>query len=154
MEKKVKKFYVLKCWKFSLRAESFSCSLDVLHGGLWIKKLLVLKIKLDFFSANFFTIFGLQNSRSGSGSGSALTWLTDTIYIYIHREISNITYTWKRRCPDQCFASRYIAPDSDPGFYHQIQNCKKNLIYFFGLSRHRERLSIFWRNFQPFAENI
>jgi hypothetical protein len=34
--KKGKKFHVLKCWMFSLRAECFSCSLDVLYGGLGI----------------------------------------------------------------------------------------------------------------------
>ncbi len=28
-----------KCWVFSLRAEGFSCSLDVLYGGIGISKL-------------------------------------------------------------------------------------------------------------------
>jgi hypothetical protein len=36
--KKVKKSGVLKCWMFSLRAEGFSCSLDVVFGGLGISK--------------------------------------------------------------------------------------------------------------------
>jgi hypothetical protein len=34
--RKNKKFHVLKCWMFSLRAEGFSCSLDVLYGGIGI----------------------------------------------------------------------------------------------------------------------
>jgi hypothetical protein len=32
-KRKVKKFYVLKCWMFDLDSEGFFCSLDVLHGG-------------------------------------------------------------------------------------------------------------------------
>jgi hypothetical protein len=36
--KKVKKFHVVKCWMFSFD-EGFSCSLDVLYGGLGISKL-------------------------------------------------------------------------------------------------------------------
>ncbi len=34
--KKFKKFHVLKCGCSLLRAEGFSCSLDVLYGGLGI----------------------------------------------------------------------------------------------------------------------
>jgi hypothetical protein len=32
--KKRKKLCVLKCWIFFLRAEDFSCKLEVLYGGL------------------------------------------------------------------------------------------------------------------------
>jgi hypothetical protein len=35
----IKKFHVLNCWLFSLRAEGFFCSLDVLYEGLGIGKL-------------------------------------------------------------------------------------------------------------------
>jgi hypothetical protein len=50
------------------RAEGFSCSLDVLYGGLGISKLQCLirkgrKIQLYFFSS----VFGHQNPGSGSG---------------------------------------------------------------------------------------
>jgi hypothetical protein len=39
---KVKKFHVFMCKIFFLRAEGFSCSLDVLYGGLGISKLQLL----------------------------------------------------------------------------------------------------------------
>ncbi len=44
-----------------LRAEGFSCSTDVLYGGLGISKL---QKKINFYS---FSVFGLQNPWSGSG---------------------------------------------------------------------------------------
>jgi hypothetical protein len=53
--KKYKQFHILKYWMFSLRDERYSCSLEVLHGGLRINKLQFLIIR--FFSAvNFFSI--------------------------------------------------------------------------------------------------
>ncbi len=51
--KKVKKFHVFKCWMFSLSAECFSCSLDVLYGGLGISKLQFMITKKNF-SCKFF----------------------------------------------------------------------------------------------------
>jgi hypothetical protein len=55
-KKKVKKFHVLNCWMFCLRAESFSCSLGVLYRGLGISKLefLIKKITYNFSALNFF----------------------------------------------------------------------------------------------------
>jgi hypothetical protein len=38
-QKKVKKFHVLMCWMFSFEGDGFSCTLDVLYGGLGISKL-------------------------------------------------------------------------------------------------------------------
>jgi hypothetical protein len=66
---KVKKFYVLKCWIFSLRAEGFSCSLDVLYGGLGICKLqfLIKKILNFFSSCKFFSIFIHRNPGIRTG---------------------------------------------------------------------------------------
>jgi hypothetical protein len=59
-----------------LRAEGFSCSLEVLYRGLGISKLkfLIKKIEIFFFSFRFFPIFGHQNpgSRTRSGTGSAI----------------------------------------------------------------------------------
>jgi hypothetical protein len=50
--KKIQKFHVLKCWMFSLRAECFSCNLDVLYGGLRIGQFKFLtKIFFNSFSA-------------------------------------------------------------------------------------------------------
>jgi hypothetical protein len=60
--RKVKKFHVLKCWIFDLDSEGFSCSLDVLYGGIGIKKLLFL---IGFFPAgDFFTNLFYQNVDS------------------------------------------------------------------------------------------
>jgi hypothetical protein len=42
-KKKMKKFYVLNCWMFSLRAEGISSSLGVLHVGQEIK------VPIEFF---------------------------------------------------------------------------------------------------------
>jgi hypothetical protein len=73
--KKVKKCHVLKCWMFSFEAEGFSCSLDVLCGGLEICKLqFLIKIQISF-SCSFFIILVIKTldpdrysaSRSGSG---------------------------------------------------------------------------------------
>jgi hypothetical protein len=56
--KKVKNFYVLKCWMFFLRAEGFSCSLCVLCGGLEMTKLQFLSKKYPiFFQLYFLNIF-------------------------------------------------------------------------------------------------
>jgi hypothetical protein len=52
-----------------VRDEDFSCSLDVLYGGLGISKLQFEEKKYKFFSALNFPIFGHQDP----GSGSALT---------------------------------------------------------------------------------
>jgi hypothetical protein len=64
-----------------LRAEGFSCSLDVLYGGLGISKLQLLLQKIsNFFPAvSFFSIYGHKNlgwvwmgngiQPAGSGSG-------------------------------------------------------------------------------------
>jgi hypothetical protein len=59
---KVKKFHVLKCWK----AEGFSCSLDVLYGGLGISKLqfLIQKMKKNVQLLFFFNFW---SSNPGSG---------------------------------------------------------------------------------------
>ena len=51
--KKGQNFHVLKGWMFSL---GFSCSMNVLYGGLGISKLqfLIKKIKIKFLVLNFF----------------------------------------------------------------------------------------------------
>jgi hypothetical protein len=36
---KSEEIHVLKCWKFLLRAEGFSCSSDVFYGGLGMSQL-------------------------------------------------------------------------------------------------------------------
>ncbi len=52
--KKIKKFQVLKCWMFSLRAEGFFCGLEVLYGGQGIGKLqFLIKIFVIFFTCKF-----------------------------------------------------------------------------------------------------
>ena len=49
-----------------LRVDGFSCSLDVLYGGLGIIKLLCFIKKYKFsFSCTFFTVFGHKNPGSG-----------------------------------------------------------------------------------------
>jgi hypothetical protein len=59
-EKKIKKFHVLKGWILSF--EDFSCSLDVLHGGLGINKLQFFEGKIEgFFQLENFTTFAHQN---------------------------------------------------------------------------------------------
>jgi hypothetical protein len=47
---KVNKYYFLKCLMSLLRAEGFSCSLDVLYGGLGISEL---QFQLYFFLLKF-----------------------------------------------------------------------------------------------------
>jgi hypothetical protein len=60
-----------------LRAEGFSCSLDVLYGDIRISKMAIFD-KKNFLSCKFFPKFGLQNSGSGldpdpkAGSGSGI----------------------------------------------------------------------------------
>jgi hypothetical protein len=51
-----------------LRAEGFSCSLGVLHGGLGISNLqfLIKKIEIKFPALHF---FNFRSSNPGSGSG-------------------------------------------------------------------------------------
>ncbi len=65
--KKIKKFNVLECWMFFLRAEGFFCNLDVLYGGLGIGKLefLIQKNLMFFFNCKFFSIFGHHNPGYG-----------------------------------------------------------------------------------------
>ncbi len=53
-QKKGKKFQVLECWMFSSEGWSFSCSLDVLYGGLGISKLQFLILKKCFSSYKIF----------------------------------------------------------------------------------------------------
>ncbi len=70
--KKVKYFHVLKSWMFSLRAGSFSCSLDVLYGALRLSKC----------NCDFFSIFGHQNPGSGLDYGSLVSlkfWIRNRI---------------------------------------------------------------------------
>jgi hypothetical protein len=57
-----------------LRAESFSCSLGVLYGGLGISKLqfLIKKIEIKFPAVNFFSILGHQTLDTNPGSGSGI----------------------------------------------------------------------------------
>ncbi len=51
---------------YLLRAEGFSCSLDVFYGGLGISKLKFLKEKkISFFQFENFSNFGQQNPGSG-----------------------------------------------------------------------------------------
>ncbi len=64
------KFWSARC--SPSRDEDFSCSLNVLYGGLGIRKLQFCYKKMwIFFSCKFFPIFGHPNP--GPGSGSALT---------------------------------------------------------------------------------
>jgi hypothetical protein len=55
-KKKFQNFHVLSTGCSLLRAESFSCSLSVLYGGLGISKLqfLTKKIEIKFPAINFF----------------------------------------------------------------------------------------------------
>jgi hypothetical protein len=57
-----------------LRAESFSCSLGVLYGGLVIGKLQfsIIKIEIKFPAKIFFPILGHQTLDPDPGSGSAI----------------------------------------------------------------------------------
>jgi hypothetical protein len=55
--KKVKKFYVSTCWKFSLRADGFSCGLDALRG-LGIKNCNFFnKVGFCFYNFTIFVLF-------------------------------------------------------------------------------------------------
>jgi hypothetical protein len=54
-----------------LRAEGFSCSLDVLYGGSGISKLKFLIFEIYFFQLYFFK-FMSSKLGFGSASGSAL----------------------------------------------------------------------------------
>ncbi len=60
-------------WCSLLRAEGFSCSLNVLYQGLGISKLQKIKI---YFSAVFFFFLSCCSSKpeTVSGSGSGFTW--------------------------------------------------------------------------------
>jgi hypothetical protein len=51
--KKLRNFMFLSARCSLLRAEGFSCSLDVLYGGLGISKLQILIKKYEFFSQLF-----------------------------------------------------------------------------------------------------
>jgi hypothetical protein len=65
---KMKKGRNFKFWSAGchlLRAEGFSCSLDVLYGGLGIS--------CNFFSNELIQIFDHQNPGTRTGSGSTLT---------------------------------------------------------------------------------
>jgi hypothetical protein len=53
----------------SLRADGFSCTVDVFRGGLGIQIAIFDFKKFDFISAVQFNIFGHQNPGSESGSG-------------------------------------------------------------------------------------
>ncbi len=89
--KNKKKFWNFMFWSGGcslLKAESFSCSFDVLYGGKGISKLQFLIKNINyFFTCNFFhflPVFGHQNPGSGSrsvfrlnaGSGSGFNKLT------------------------------------------------------------------------------
>ncbi len=93
-----KKFYVL-CLCFEvldvlfLMAEGFSCSLDVLYGGLGISKLfffLIKKISYSFFSCKFFPFLVIKTQypnwfsayNSGSGSGISESG-SETLLCYV-----------------------------------------------------------------------
>jgi hypothetical protein len=68
-----------------LRAEGFSCSLDVLYRGLEISTLQFLIKKILFFSAAFFINFwSHQNPGSGTGSGSG-DEMTKNAWIQINK---------------------------------------------------------------------
>ncbi len=56
------KFHFLKCWMFLLRAEGFSCSLDVFYGGLGDRKVQFLSKNITFFQLWICSIFGHQIS--------------------------------------------------------------------------------------------
>jgi hypothetical protein len=58
------KFHLVKCWMFSLRVKGFSCSLDVLYGGLGINKFqfLIKKRKQTNFVCIFFNLHSSQPS--------------------------------------------------------------------------------------------
>ncbi len=60
--KKGNKLNFLKYWIFSCKAEGFSCSLDVLYGGLGISKLLFL-IKKDFKQFQLYIFFNFWSSK-------------------------------------------------------------------------------------------
>ncbi len=71
------KFHLCSAGCSLLRAEGFSCSLDVLYGGLAISSKLQILFKKETkkFSTVFFSsIFGHQNPGSRSISGSGFTW--------------------------------------------------------------------------------
>ncbi len=58
---KKKEFHGLKCWCSLLRAEGFSCSLDVLYEGLGISKLQFLSKNIHFIQLYMSPVFGHQN---------------------------------------------------------------------------------------------
>jgi hypothetical protein len=61
IEKKYIKFHILKYWMFSLVAEGFSCSLDVLYEDLGISKLQILIQKFQiYFSCKFFSFLVIK----------------------------------------------------------------------------------------------
>ncbi len=64
---KIKKFNVLECWMFFLRAEGFFCNLDILFGGLGIGnwEYFIQKNLMFFFSSKFFSILCHHNPGSG-----------------------------------------------------------------------------------------
>jgi hypothetical protein len=57
---------------FSFEGWSFSCSLGVLYGGLWIRKMQFLIKKIEISSYKFFSILGHQTLDPDPGSGSAI----------------------------------------------------------------------------------
>ncbi len=62
-QEKVKKFNVLKCWISLLRAQGFSCSLNVSQRGLRISKLQFLGRKILFFQLYIFFNFWSSNPQ-------------------------------------------------------------------------------------------
>ncbi len=66
-KKKVNKFHFFEVLDVFLRVEGFSCSLDVLYGGLGISKLqfFFIKKRVNKFVGCIFLIFGHQNPGSG-----------------------------------------------------------------------------------------
>jgi hypothetical protein len=93
--KKSRIFMLISTGCTLLRAEGFSCSLDVLYGGRGISKLqfLIKEIEIKFPAINFFPILGHQTPDPESGSairknaGSALnqcrseTLLIDIVHV-------------------------------------------------------------------------
>ncbi len=73
---KVRKFHVLKCLMFLLRAEGISCCWDVLYGDQGINKNSKFwSKKFDFFcfSWKYFLIFSHQNPGSGIKESGSVT---------------------------------------------------------------------------------
>ncbi len=77
------------------RAEGFSCSLNVLYGGLGISELQILIKKIEIFFVYFFSVFGHRNPGSGLVF-SLKCWIRIRIQWIRIRNASKKIYSWNK----------------------------------------------------------